>query len=185
VLATVTVDDPAAGGTGAFGDDAPTAPVLAEAGAGTPAPALPRPTPLPPGPCLLVPEFRRERLRPRCGSALWPVVVVVVVVVVDVVVVTVGADTGRGVAPVVVVVVSVGAGVGRVVMVVVVLVGAGAAVADCAPRAVAAPPIQPFSALEMARMLATSESRPCRPARAPRVRGLRCTHQTLGPVPER
>jgi hypothetical protein len=95
------------------------------------------------------------------------------------------------VAAVVVVVVGVVAVVvvwGWVVVVVVVapvVAPVEAVLAGCAPRAPVPPLIQPFSALDNASVLASSESRERQPARLPWVRGLRFMPRTVVGVPER
>jgi hypothetical protein len=102
------------------------------------------------------------------------VVVVAALVVVAAVVVVVAA---------VVVVSSVGAVVCCVVVpVVVAAVGAG--LADCALRAAVPPPIQPFSAPDIASVLASSDSRERQPAPVLWVRGLPCMQGTFGGAPE-
>jgi hypothetical protein len=109
---------------------------------------------------------------------LAPVVVVGAGVGVVVVSVAVGAGVGVAVVGAGVGVVVVGAGVGWVGVVV---EPEGATLADWAPRA-AVPPIQPFSALERASALASSESRERRPP--PVLRSLRSMEGTFQPPPE-
>jgi hypothetical protein len=79
---------------------------------------------------------------------------------------------------------SVGADVCGVVVAAVV-VAAGDALAVGALRAAVAPASQPLIALDMASVLASSESRERQPARLPRARSLRCMPRTLEGVPER
>jgi hypothetical protein len=67
----------------------------------------------------------------------------------------------------------------------VVVVPDGGALADGALRAAVAPPIQPFSALDMASVLANCDRRERQPVRAPCVRSLRCIPRTFGEAPER
>jgi hypothetical protein len=94
------------------------------------------------------------------------VVAVAEVVVTGVVVVGAGARC-------VVVVVVVGADAGCVVVLVLVA-SVGAALEDWAPRAAVPAPIQPFTAPEMASVLASSDSRERQPVRALWVASLRC-----------
>jgi hypothetical protein len=197
VLAPATVSDPLVDGAGAFWADAPAEPVLAEAGAGRPTPPLPRPAPVPAWPCELAPELRRERLRPGCGWAVWKQFCCVVrlaspragcCAAVELVGRQVGVALFAAGAVVVVViagvvVVSVGADV-CCVMVPVVVAPVGRALADWAPRAAVVPPIQPFSALDMASVLASSDRRERQPARALWARSLRCIQGTFGRSPE-
>jgi hypothetical protein len=110
------------------------------------------------------------------------VVVGVARVVVAVVVVGVVGVVGVGMAEVVV---SVGGGVCCAVVPVMVAPAAGSALAACALLAALPPAIQPFTALDMASVPATSDSRERQPARERRVRGLRCICRTLRRSPER
>jgi hypothetical protein len=164
---------------------------------------------------VLVPELGRERLSPGCGLALWEqfrcvvplmparaerwwavplavrqvgVVLIfggAVVAVVLVVVAAVAAVVVVGPADVVLVLLeSVGADVCGVVVPAVVVPGGGA-LEVWALRAALAPASQPFSALDMTSVLASSESRERQPASLPRVRCLRSMPRTLEGVPER
>jgi hypothetical protein len=116
------------------------------------------------------------------GVVVVGVVVGVARVVVAVVVVGVVGVVGVGMAEVVV---SVGGGVCCAVVPVMVAPAAGSALAACALLAALPPAIQPFTALDMASVPATSDSRERQPARERRVRGLRCICRTLRRSPER
>jgi hypothetical protein len=111
------------------------------------------------------------------GVVVAVVGVVVAVVGVGVAVVGVGVAGPVGVVVVGVVVVPVG--------VAVVVTPEGAPLADRAPRAAVPPSIQPFRALDTARVLARSDSRERQPALVLRRGSLRSTEVTLEPSPER
>jgi hypothetical protein len=125
--------------------------------------------------------WRGRGLAGFAGGGLAGAVVVVEPVVV-VVVVVVGAGVGCAVVVVVEVVVGGGGGGGVVVVVVVVGAAVGGAVAAFAPRAAVDPAIPPFSALDTASVLASSDRRE---RQAKPVLGLRLMSGTFDGAPER
>jgi hypothetical protein len=70
-------------------------------------------------------------------------------------------------------------------VVLVVVVPVGPVVADAAARAAVPAPIQPFSAPEIASVLASSDSLERQPARVTWLWSPRCIEGTFGPSPER
>jgi hypothetical protein len=118
----------------------------------------------------------------QVGVVLFPPGAVVVGVVV-VGVLVVGVVVEVVVVPVVVVV-SVGAG-GCWVVVPVVVARAGAALGECVLPAAVPPAIQPFTALDTASVLASSDTRERQRARVPPDRNLGCIQPTFGRPPER
>ncbi len=196
VLGAPVVADPLAEVVGALWTGASPEPEDVEVGVGeAPLPLLP-PEPVPARPCLLLLELRCERLWLGAVLAGWEqfcfVPVLASFCVGRCLVVELGGGHVGVVAVVVVVLVDAAAVVfaGAVVLFpgadelwrVVLVVGApgGAVLAGRAAPAAVLPPIQPFSALEMASVLASSDSRLRQPTRVLWARSLRCTSQTFG-----
>jgi hypothetical protein len=142
-------------------------------------------------------EPRRARLCRGRALTLWgggivaPAVVGALVVVAPAVVVAAAVVVVEAVVVVAAVVVVEAAAVVAAVVVVeavvspVVVAPAGAVLDDCALRAAVLPAIQPLTALAIASVLATSDSRERQPARVLWLRSPRSISETFGQAPER